>query len=158
MNGIPFLVTISRVIKLGLATKLINTKIPTIVPALLVIMDQYKARGFNILAIAADYAFEPMRQNEAFTNTGAILNTTSEDEHEPFSERFNRFLKERCRMCFSTIPFLSIPRRMAAELVYLQIFWINFFIPRGYISEVLSPGAIVTGIIYDYNKLCGAGL
>ena len=28
----------------------------------------------------------------------------------------------------------------------------------GYISKVLSPGAIVTGIIYDYNKLCGAGL
>ena len=39
VNGIPFLVTISRVIKLGSATELVNTKIPTIVSALLVIMD-----------------------------------------------------------------------------------------------------------------------
>ena len=87
VNGIPFLVTISRVIKLGSATELVDTKIPTIVSALLVIMDQYKVRGFNVLAIAADYAFEPIRQNEALIDTGAILNTTSEDEHEPFSER-----------------------------------------------------------------------
>ena len=60
-------------------------------------------------------------------------------------------------MCFSTIPFMRIPRRMVVEMVYLQIFWINFFIPRDYISDTLSPGAIITGRTYDYNKLCGAG-
>ena len=52
------------------------------------------------------------------------INTTSEDEHEPFIEQFNLFLKERCRMCFSTLPFLRIPRHMTVELVYLQIYWI----------------------------------
>ena len=60
-------------------------------------------------------------------------------------------------MCWSTLPFLRIPRRMVVELVYLQIYWINFFVPRDYISDTLSPGAIITGRVYDYNLLCGHG-
>ena len=46
---------------------------------------------------------------------------------------------------------------MTVELVYIQIYWINFFIPRDYISTTLSPGAIVTGRVYDYNIICGPG-
>ena len=157
INGIPFLSTISRVVKLGSATELPNCKVESIVSALLVIIDTYIARGFSVIAVAADYAFEAIRENEDFMATTITLNTTSEDEHEPFIERFNRFLKERCRMCFSTLPFTRIPRHMTIEMVYLQIYWINFFIPRDYISTTLSPGAIVTGSVYDYNKVCGPG-
>ena len=65
VNGVLFLVTTSRIIKLGSTTELKGTKIATIVSALLVIMDQYNTRDFNILAIAADHTFESMRQNEA---------------------------------------------------------------------------------------------
>ena len=61
VNGISFLSTISRIIKLGSCTKLLNVKIETIVMALLVIIDNYPSRGFAITAIAADYAFEAMR-------------------------------------------------------------------------------------------------
>ena len=46
---------------------------------------------------------------------------------------------------------------MIVELVYLQIYWINFFIPKDYISTTLSPGSIVTGRAYDYNMVCGPG-
>ena len=92
-----------------------------------------------------------------FINTKIALNTTSENEHEPFSERFNRVRKERCRMCYSTLPFTRIPRRMVVDLVYLQIYWINFTIPRYYISDLLNLGAIVLGRIYNYNLLCGSG-
>ena len=157
VNGIPFLSTVSKAVKLGTCTELSNTKVPMIVAALLVVVDTYKSRGFTILAIAADYAFEAIRINEGFMATGINLNTTSQDEHEPHIERFNRFLKERCRMCFSTLPFLRMPRRMTVELVYLQVFWINFYIPRDYISTTLSPGTIMTGRVYDYNMLCGSG-
>ena len=64
INGIPFLGTISRIIKLGSATELPNTKIDTIVSALVVVIDQYKSRGFVVAAVASDYAFEPMRHND----------------------------------------------------------------------------------------------
>ena len=50
------------------------------------------------MAIAADDAFEPMKQNSDFIDLKITLNITSEDEHEPYIERFNRTLKERCRM------------------------------------------------------------
>ena len=83
VNGIPFLATISRVIKLGSVTELLNTKKPFIVSALLVIVNIYTARGFKILAIAVDYAFDATRQNEDFMLTKITLNITSEDEHEP---------------------------------------------------------------------------
>ena len=46
---------------------------------------------------------------------------------------------------------------MIVELVYLQVFWILFFIPKDYISDVLSPGTIITGKTYDYNLLYGLG-
>ena len=61
INGIPFLSTISIIIKLGTCTELLDTKTETIVPALLVVIDTYISRGFGILAIAVDYDFEAMR-------------------------------------------------------------------------------------------------
>ena len=157
VNGVPFLATYSRVIKMGSATELPSTKAKPIVAALLVIIKYYIVRGFRVGAIAADYAFEAIRHNEDFANAEVPLNATSEDEHAPFIERFNRLLKERCGTCYSTLPFLRMPRRMTAELIYLQIFWISFFVLRDYISDVLSPGAIVMGRSYDYNQLCGPG-
>ena len=113
--------------KLGTATELTNTKVSTLVAALLVMVDTYKCRGFTIPAIAVDYAFEAIRKNEDYMRTSIVINTTSEDEHEPFIERFNCFLNDRCRMSFSVLPFLRISQRMTIELVYLQIYWVNFF-------------------------------
>ena len=122
INGMPFLSTISRIIKLGSCTRLLNTMIETIVPALLVITDTYTSRGFSIMEVAVDYAFEAMRTNQGFMKMSITLNTTSEDEHELFIEAFTKFLKERCRICHSALPFLRIPRRMTVELVYLQVY------------------------------------
>ena len=46
---------------------------------------------------------------------------------------------------------------MIVEIVYLQVYWVNLFIPRDYISTTLSPDAIITGRTYDYNMVCGPG-
>ena len=98
-----------------------------------------------------------MQQNQASMEMGIVLNTTSEDEHEYFIERFNQFIKEKCRMCYSTLSFLRMPRQMTAKLVYFQIYWIGFFVDIDYISATLSPGAVVTCRVYDYNMICGPG-
>ena len=128
VNGIPFLATISRVIKLGSATKLPDTKVGPIVSALITIVNVYVARGLRILSVAADYAFEAIRHDEDFVKKIA-LNTTSEDEHEPFIERFNRFLKERCKMCYSILPLLRMSRQMVVKLANLLIYWITSLFP-----------------------------
>ena len=141
VNGTPLLSTMSRAIKLGTSTELSKTKVQEILSALIVVIDINKARGFRILAITADCAFEAIRENEDFIETRIMLNTTSENEHEhePFIERFNRFLNERYRICYSTLSFMSMPRHMNVELVYLQIYCINFFVPRDCISAALRP-------------------
>ena len=66
VNGIPFLATISRVIKLGSATKLPDMKVGSIVSSIITIVNVYVARGFRILSVAADYAFEAIRHDEDF--------------------------------------------------------------------------------------------
>ena len=157
VNGVRFFDTYSRDIKFSTVSEIEDAKIPTLVKLLKYIKCIYAARGFNIVSIAADNAFEPMKTDPDFVILNIALNVCSADEHEPFIERFNRTLKERCRMCYATLPFKRMPRQMIVNLVYLQTFWINFYIPREYISTTLSPGTIVGGRNYDYNLLLGPG-
>ena len=96
-----------------------------------------------------------MRNEPEFLFLNITLNVTSEDEHEPYIERFNRTLKEQCCMCFATLPFKNIPHLIVAELVSLQIFWLKFFIPRYYISLNMGPSTIIAGQTYDYDLLLG---
>ena len=86
-----------------------DLKITSIIPIITNITAIYRSRGFRVIAIAADGAFEPMRQNQDVIDLKIDLNICAENEHEPYSERFSRTIKERCRMCFSIPPFLIIP-------------------------------------------------
>ena len=63
-----------------------------------------------------------MKEDPDFLLLKIDLSVNSEDEHEPFIERFNRTLKDRCRICFATLMIKIIPRCMIVELVYPQIF------------------------------------
>ena len=94
-NGIPFLTTISRTISYGTAAELPNLEILSIFKSIEVMVSTYAMQGFTILAIGADNAFEPLLREPKFLWLRITLNITSEDEHEPYSERFNRTLKER---------------------------------------------------------------
>ena len=157
VNKVPFLTSLSRVVRFGTITEMWNLKITSIVTIVIRIVGIYRARGFKVIAIAADGAFEPMKQNDDSVDLKVDLNICAENEHEPYSERFNQIMKERRRMCFSTLPFRTIPRRMTVELVSCMAFWYNFVTPEDYISQTLGPGSIVTGRTYDYNMLCGPG-
>ena len=129
VNEVRFLDTYSRVVKFCTASEIHDTEIPTLITILKTIKAIYQVRGFNIISIAVDNAFEPMKQNSDFIDLKIPLNITSEDEHEPYIEWFNITLKEQCRMCFATLPFRQITRRTVVELVYLQFFWLNFSYP-----------------------------
>ena len=157
INGVPFLTVISRIIRFGNVTELKDTKTPTIVAALVVIINMYRARGFTVLSIAADNAFRPLAEHPDYMDLRVKLNITAEDEHEPHIERFNRTIKDKTRLCLSTTPFSKIPHRMTVEMVYGQVLWYNFTIPEDYISHFMCPGSIMTGRTYDYNHLCGEG-
>ena len=122
VNGLPFLVSYSRVIKFGITTELVNMKSPAIVVAIILILRVYATRGFRVEFIAADNGFASLQQDEEFLSLQVIMNVTSEDDHEPFSERFIQTVKEKCRMCLSLVPFARLPRRMTNDMVYTQTF------------------------------------
>ena len=157
VNKIPFLASISQVIKMGSATELADLQVPAIVEIIIILLQIYTRRVFKVRAIPSDNEFAPLLEDKKVLMFGIMLNLTSQDEHQPHVERFIRTLNERCRMCFSLLPFSNIPKRVTLELVYCQVYWYNFTIPEDYISDRLGPGAIVLGRVYDYQKILGPG-
>ena len=95
VNGVPFLTTISRVIRFGSATEMSGATMNNVVNALKVINTKYRSRGFRIIAATADNGFSALENNPDFLEFNITLNLTAEDEHEPYIERFNRTIKEK---------------------------------------------------------------
>ena len=52
------------------------------------------------------------------------------------------------------LPFPKIPTTMITHVVIFSVMWLNFFPPKGGVSSVLSPQAIVTGISPNAEKHC----
>ena len=154
VNSIPFLTTISRVVRFGSATEMTGANMENVVTVLQIVNAVYKSRGFTIVAAAADNGFSVLRHHVKFIETQIKLNLTADDKHEPYIERFNRTIKERYRMGITGVSFIKLRKKMVVELVYTTIFWYNFTIPENY---TLGPGAIILGQTYDYNMLCGEG-
>eukprot|EP00804_Cyclotella_cryptica_P027764 CCRYP_009202-RA/>CCRYP_009202-RA protein AED:0.72 eAED:0.12 QI:0/-1/0/1/-1/1/1/0/1137 len=152
VNGIPFLMTISRHIKFGSAGKLDNMSVPTIISHFKVVIGVYASRGFRVTVILADNQFEPMRGELA--NLGAIINVVSHDEHVPEIERFNRTIKERVRAAYNVLPFEFVPPVFIIELVYAQVFWRNMFAIKGGISHTQSPSELILNRKLDFNAHC----
>ena len=86
VNGVRFLDTYSRVVKFCTASEIHDAEIPTLIAILKTVKTIYQVRDFNIIAIAVDNAFEPMKQNPDFIDLKIPLNITSEDEHEFYME------------------------------------------------------------------------
>ena len=87
VNGIPFLMTISRHIKFGSAGKLDSMDNITIIKHFKLVFVAYASRGFTVTIILADNQFESMRGELA--DMGAIINIVSRDEHVPKVEQYN---------------------------------------------------------------------
>jgi len=151
VNGIPFLVSISRAIKFGTVELLANQKMVTVMIAIKNINNLYKRRGFQVDLLLMDGEFESIRGDLA--GIGITLNMVSRDEHVSDAERRIRTLKERCRCVFNTLPFTKIPAQMTVQLAYSCNFWLNVFPPEEGVSD-LNPRELITGQEIDYEKHC----
>ena len=99
------------------------------------------------MVAVADNAFSALERHEGFVSLNIKLNLTAENDHEPYIEKFNRTIKEKCGMGIHGATFLRFPRRMIVESVYTQIFWYNFTIPKDYISNNIGPSSVMLGRI-----------
>ena len=129
INGIPFLKTISHTVKFSTATEMNGANMDNVVTVLKTVPAIYRPRVFNVLAVAADSGFTDLKTNPDFIELKITLNLIAEDEHEPYVEKFNRTIKEMCRIGLAGVPFTKLPKRMVVELVYEIVFWFNYTIP-----------------------------
>jgi len=152
INGVPFLISVSRKIKFGTVEELRSASKDNVLKAFDRIRATYSAGGLRVRHALMDGYFESYRADLAERET--VLNTTGRDEHVGDIERYIRTIKERARSTYNTIPFKRVPPRMVIEMVKQAVFWRNSFPPEDGISDGLSPRAIITGIGIDFNRHC----
>jgi hypothetical protein len=102
VNGIPFLVTISRNLKFGTIEVQPNRKEGTLIEGLLTTVKVYKQHGFIMSLTLMDGEFDTPGVREALAGQGVALNPTGQDEHVGDIERYIRTIKERMRLTYNT--------------------------------------------------------
>ena len=90
VNGLPFLVTISRHICFRTVEALHDVKEPTLVKGIKHVRDIYKQGGFNVDWVLMDGQFEPCD----ITSLGLHLDDVAEDEHNREADQYIRTVKE----------------------------------------------------------------
>ena len=152
VNGIPFLLTISKHIHFGTVEALPNRKLPAIWKAVKGVVRLYQQRGFKVKWALMDNEFEPLRMDLAELGVG--LNETGRDEHVPQVERYIRTIKERARATYNMLPYQQLPSTLVIETIKTAVFWLNAFPYEKGVSDRMSPRTIVTGQVVDYSKHC----
>ena len=154
MQGMPFLVTISKNIKLITVAKLANRKKETIAEALDTTLVLHNNAGFIITDIHGDLEFKCLEQDLAQEDNGITLHCVARGQHVPEVEHCVRTIKERIRVLWNALPHTSMPHDMIEYLVHRQVKWLNMFPPQGGVSAHCSPRTIMGQAPIDYNVHC----
>ena len=154
VNGVGFLVTVSRNIKFGTIDVISSTQDSEIVQSIKKVVSTYRRGGLRPKIILADGAFDTTEINNALGLLGIKLNPTSREEHVGDIERYIRTIKERMRCVYNTLPFSFVPRIMVMELGKFAVYWLNSFPAKNGISDRSSPRLLVTGEDINFHKHC----
>ena len=150
INNLPFLVTISRAIKLRTVDMISSTSNKVILASLQQVFKIYDSRGFQVSHLLADSGFQGIARD--------ILpiryNPSSAGEHVPEIERNIRTLKERVRSTIHGLPYRHHPTQMLEAIIRHNNMWLNWFVARDGVSDALSPRQIVWGDSPDFNVHC----
>lgn len=148
VNKVPFLVSLSKNIHYVTANPLDNMKIVTLEHTIGHILRKYAVQGFNVIVIHVDIQFKALRDRAKLLKT---INVVSRDEHVPDIERMIRVIKERARCYFTMLPYQRLPKMMIIHLIITVVFYINAFVWKHGVSQILSPITIVEGVVLDFN-------
>jgi len=143
INQVPFLITISRGLKIGSVTSLANRQAcPNICRCLSHVLSLYKRQGFRITTILGDDEFDALvalLPRYQFNICGA-------DEHIPEAERYIRTIKDSVRSQYNSMPYEHIPRAiLILRLVENAVFWKNAVPHPDSVTPEFSPCYLLTG-------------
>ena len=152
VNKIPFFLTLSRKICFSAVTHLANRTVPEIFKAFKEHYVYYLQRGFRIVTVHADGEFAPLKPLIEALPGGPRVNLASANEHVPEPERKIRVIKERARSVRHSLPFERVAKVLTIAIVLHVTKMLNFFPPKGGISDSISPKTIMSGEKLDYKK------
>ena len=153
VNGIPFLITQSRAIKLVTVEFLPSRTVDQLRLKLERAMRIYRRGGFVIRELLMDMEFTPLED----AVESVQVNTTAAREHVGDIERCIRAVKERARASVGQLPYKHcMPDAMVIELIYFVTMWMNAVLSDSGASTKFSPREIVTGLKMDFKKHCRA--
>eukprot|EP00934_Nitzschia_sp_Nitz4_P004202 Nitzschia sp. Nitz4//scaffold466_size5842//986//4399//NITZ4_009198-RA/size5842-processed-gene-0.7-mRNA-1//-1//CDS//3329552510//4192//frame0 len=153
INGIPFLATISHNILYRTVEWMPSQTMQAYREVLAHVFRIYSAAKFRIRYIHCDQEYKPLLdQLEDIYHIK--MNYANAQEHVPEAERNIRVIKERFRATFHRLPYLCWPTIMVKILAMESAKKLNYFPPRGGISEFYRPRMILHHEALDYHKHC----
>jgi hypothetical protein len=152
VNGIPFLLTLSRKLQFTAVNHLPNRKVSEVFKAFKEIYGYYRKRGFRITVVHVDNEFEPLAELIEAMPGGPKVNVASSNEHVPEIERRIRVVKERCRATRHGLPFSRLPVLLVIYIVFTCVKQLNLFPTKGSILDNISPKTLLSGEALDYKK------
>jgi hypothetical protein len=151
VNQIPFFLTLSREICFTAVNHLSNRTVTTIFKAFEEVYKFYLNRGFHVSRLHVDGEFAPLNTQIQAMPGGPRVNLTSANEHVPEIKRRIRVVKERARSSRHSPPLNRIPRLLTVCIVFKAVKHLNYFPPKGGISDIFSPRTIMTGETLNYK-------
>ena len=142
VNGIHFFVLVSHNIKYHSASIITNHKVPTYHEAIKKVFALYNVAGFVIGTIRCNSEFRPVLE-VVKGKLGITVQYAPPGAHVLEIERSNRVVKERIRASYHSSPYDNIPIAMIVGLVMDSNDKLNFFPPKGGVSQYYSPRDIL---------------
>ena len=140
VNGVPFLTTLSRKIRLVTAEYLPTWMAKQLGSLLTKVVNLYAQGGFKVCTILMDQEFDKV------TNLlpNVEVNTAVAREHISEIERMHRTIKEYARRTRAMLPFAHLPKPIVINLIYWTCLWLNAFLVPGSISHDYLPRELVS--------------
>ena len=152
VNGLPFLMTISKHLYYRTATYLTDEKANTLYKAMDGVFNKYNNAGYKIKHISADNQFQASL--EAIQDELRVtVHFSAAQEHVPEAERNIRTVKDTIRSVIASIPYTYLLNVMTKMLVIEATTRLNFFVNVNGI-EHYSPRQLLKEPKVDYGKHC----
>ena len=148
VNGIPFLTTLSRNIRVFSVEFILYRTAVQLGRSLIKIVRIYTRGGFMVNVILMDQEFDKVESEVELMQ----INTTAAREHVGGIERGICLIKEHARGFISTCNFTVIPRQFVIHLLYFCVMWLNATPKPNGILDKFSPRELILRRRLGFNK------
>ena len=131
IQGIPFLVTVSKRLKFVTITHIAKRSKALLCEAFDKTFRVYNKAGFRITKLHVDREFEVLEEAMMDEDNSIEMVYAAAQQHVPEIERMIRVIKERYRALYHRLPYERIPKLMIIAAAYRVVKWLNMLPAKG---------------------------